>query len=76
MTTSAALVEMYGPLMTLDDLATLLRRNKAGLRQSLSREAEWTTAINASRKKFGRRVYYRTADIARLIGDGVDCGHS
>lgn len=67
MKTEEILVKSYGALITLPQLATVLSRSTEGLRLSLRRESAWTLRINAARVKVGRRIYFRTADIANLF---------
>ena len=62
------LVRRYGPLMKLADLATMLDRSPDGLRVTLRSKGEWVDKINAARLQLGRRVYFRTAEIAELLG--------
>jgi protein involved in temperature-dependent protein secretion len=67
MTTTEQLTTEYGHLMTQSDLAKILKRSVEALRVGLTRDTEWSKRVNAARRQFGRRVYYRTADIAALI---------
>lgn len=67
MTTEEHLLESCGPLMTMGQLAKLLDRSPEGLRIGLRQNSSWATKVNAARLKIGRRVYYRTTDIAKLI---------
>lgn len=69
--TETYLLEKCGPLMTLPQLAKLLDRNVDGLRICLGRESEWAHQINLARLKIGRRVYYKTQTIAKLIDQSV-----
>lgn len=71
MSTEDFLLKNHGPLMTTKQLSDCLGRSAEGLRVSLRRECDWTRQVNAARVKFGRRVYYRTIEIAKLI-DGVE----
>ncbi|HEX7643018.1 MAG TPA: DNA-binding protein [Burkholderiaceae bacterium] len=64
-----ALTKQYGPLLSLAQLAQILDRSTEGLRIGLRADAEWSRQINAARLKLGRRVYFRTADIAKVLGD-------
>jgi hypothetical protein len=58
----------YGPLMTLLELAEVLDRSPEGLRISLRNSDPFSTAVNESRKKLGRRVYFATSKIAIVLG--------
>ena len=67
--TLSYLQESYGPLMTMDALAKTLDRSKEGLRVGLSSNSEFSQAINAAKKKIGRRVYFKTEIIASIIDE-------
>jgi len=62
-----SLIERYGPLLTLSDVAAILRRSPDGLRVSLGRENEVSKKLNPAKKKIGRRVYFRVSAVAELI---------
>lgn len=68
MGTEEFLLEHYGALVTVKQLAAVLSRSAEGLRLSLRRESEWTRQINAARIRVGKRIYFRTVDIAKIIG--------
>ncbi len=57
----------YGPLMSLEALAKTLDRSSQGLRVSLNTRSEMSIAINATKRKIGRRVYFKTEGIAQII---------
>jgi len=61
------LTKEYGPLLSIGQLAKVLDRSAEGLRISLRTNSGWSGPINAARLKLGRRVYFRTADIARVL---------
>lgn len=67
MTKEQALTSKYGTLMTLVHLAQELHRSPDGLRISLRTNVGWAGQVNATRKKFGRRVYFDTAKIAEIL---------
>lgn len=67
MTIEETLIKSYGPLLSVAALATVLDRSPDGLRISLRSSTDWALAINAAKFRLGRRVYFRTADIARLL---------
>ena len=64
------LYEKYGPLMPMDALASTFDRSKEGLRVSLSTKSDFADAINAARRKYGRRVFFKSVDIAKIIDEG------
>lgn len=61
------LLDRYGPLMSVAQLAKMLDRSPEGLRIGLRTRAPWAAEINAARLRIGRRVYFRTPDIAAII---------
>lgn len=68
--TLATLKERYSVLMTLDQFAEILDRSPEGLRISLSTSrSNWAQHINATKVHIGRRIYFRTEAIARLIDE-------
>ncbi len=67
-----ALTTQFGPLLSVAQLAKVLDRSAEGLRISLRANSDWTREINAARLKLGRRVYFRTADIAKVLTDRAD----
>ena len=69
-TTLDYLHEKYGPLMSMNALASTFDRSKEGLRVSLNTNSEFSKAINAAKKKCGRRVYFHSCKIAEIIDQG------
>ncbi|AYN19421.1 DNA-binding protein [Alcaligenes aquatilis] len=67
MSMEKALTQKYGPLLSLCELAQLLKRSKDGLRIALNGNNEFAETWNSARVKVGRRVYFRAADIAKII---------
>ena len=67
MTIEEALVKQYGPLLSLTELAKIVDRSPEGLRISLRSSGEWVKQINAVRLRLGRRVYFRTSEIANVL---------
>lgn len=61
------LLRHYGPLLSLAQLAKVLDRSAEGLRVSLLNDTEWASRINAAKFKLGRRVYFRTVEISRIL---------
>jgi hypothetical protein len=61
------LVNKYGSVLTLSDLAQILQRSKNGLRQSLRSSSPWVQQINSAKFHLGRRVYFRTPGIAKVL---------
>ncbi|MES9841944.1 MAG: DNA-binding protein [Candidatus Thiodiazotropha endolucinida] len=67
MTIEETLVERYGALMTITNLASLLDRSPASLRHSLRANDDWSIKLNDARLKIGRRIYFRTSQVAQLL---------
>jgi hypothetical protein len=69
MTIEDSLLQRFGPLLSLAQLAAVLDRSPDGLRVSLRSESEWSRRINEARLKIGRRIYFRTSQIAEVLSD-------
>lgn len=69
MTIEDTLLQRFGPLLSIAQLASVLDRSPDGLRISLRATSEWATEINKARLKIGRRVYFRTSQVAELLSD-------
>lgn len=69
MTTESYLLEKYGPLLSLEQLAGLLHRSVDGFRLSLRQDGELSSKFNPARKKIGRRVYFRSALVAPILDE-------
>lgn len=67
MTMEETMIQSYGPLLNIQQLAKLLDRSPEGLRITLRSSGDWVNRVNGSRLKLGRRVYFRTAEIARVL---------
>lgn len=67
MSTAEILIDQYGILLSLEDLAAILGRSKEGLRVSLRSQSHFSQAVNAARIRLGRRVYFSTTKIAAII---------
>jgi len=63
------LLQKYGPLLSLAQLATVLDRSADGLRLSLRQNSELSRKFNPARKKIGRRVYFRSALVAQVLDE-------
>ena len=74
MSTHEHLLAVYGPLLDYKQLSQLLKRSPAGVKADLGR-AEANSALSVglrhARLKIGRRVYYRTVEVAEFIDTGV-----
>lgn len=72
MNTEQAILEKYNgaPLLSIDQLAEVLHRRKDGLRISLSGDNEVSRKFLPCKVRIGRRVYFRTADVAKVLEQG------
>jgi hypothetical protein len=69
MTIEDSLLQRFGPLLSIAQLASVLDRSPDGLRISLRATSKWAERINKTRLKIGRRVYFRTSQIAEVLSD-------
>ena len=67
MNTEAFLLQKFGPLLSLEQLAGLLDRSVDGLRLSLCGNGEIARKFGPARKKIGRRVYFKSAFVATVL---------
>lgn len=63
------LLQRFGPLLSVVQLAAVLHRSPDGLRVSLRTDTVWAARINQARIKIGRRVYFRTSQVADVLSD-------
>lgn len=68
MTSEESMMQQYGPLLSITQLAAILDRTPEGLRITLRSSGEWVNKINSARLQLGRRVYFRTSEIAQVLG--------
>ena len=57
------MVERFGLLMSITDLADLLGRSPDGVRVSLYTDTEVSRKLKPTMVKVGRRVYFRTLQV-------------
>jgi hypothetical protein len=67
MTIEGAMVKQHGSFLSLTELVKILDKSPEGLRISLRSSGEWVKQINAARLRLGRRVYFRTSEIANIL---------
>lgn len=70
MTTEDRLINMYGILMTLTDLAHLLSRSDEGIRITVQGNSDLGLKLRKVKIKVGRRVHFKAKDIAALVDGG------
>jgi hypothetical protein len=61
------LLQNYGVLMTLKQLASILNRSENGLRQTLCRDTEVARVFANTKMKIGRRIYFKTEGVASAL---------
>lgn len=62
------MLDRYGPLMTLEQLAEFLGRSPAGIRVGLYSDCETSEVVGPAKLKIGRRLYFKTV----LVGSAID----
>ena len=70
MSTLDLIINRYGLLLTLDQVGQLFHRSPAAIRQALARHAGIGVELQGAAVKKGRRLYFRAADVAKVIDDG------
>ncbi len=68
-TTLKYLLETFGPRVANDELAEVLKRSPNGLRVSLRSDSPFYNAVNATKVRYGRHVYYRSEELAKVLDD-------
>lgn len=66
------LIGKYGPLMTLNELAQVLKRSEDGLRVCLTKNDPFYRAIADARLHLGRRLYFSTPAIGAILENKRD----
>ncbi|HAT32393.1 MAG TPA: plasmid-related protein [Janthinobacterium sp.] len=67
MTIEETLVTKYGPLMSVTALSSVLDRSPESVRVFLRSNGESAQRLNLAKVKVGRRLYFRTAEIAQVL---------
>ncbi|MFY1665402.1 plasmid-related protein [Pseudomonas sp. Pseu.R1] len=67
MTTEQYLLERFGPLMSIVDLAAILGRSPGGVRVALYSNTEISKRLKPTMLKIGRRVYFRTLQVKEVL---------
>jgi len=68
MTAEETLIEQYGRLLSINQLPGILDRSPDGLRTTLRSSGEWVNKFNAARLRSGRRLFFRTVEVADVLG--------
>lgn len=66
-TLASSMFDRYGPLLTLAQLAQMLNRSTDGMRMALREASPYAEHLNAAKVRIGRRIYFRTPDVAQLL---------
>lgn len=70
--TEQILIDLYGPLLSLEQLAEVLKRSKDGLRLTIRGNSQFAKQMQSARVRLGRRIYFHSALIGRIFdGDEV-----
>ena len=64
---ASSMFDRYGPLLTLAQLAQMLNRSTDGMRMALRETSPYAERLNAAKVRIGRRIYFRTPDVAQLL---------
>lgn len=71
-TTFQYLISKHGPLMKIEEVAVLFHKSTDAIRIILSRDSDLSTALNAAKNRYGRRIYFKTEQIADLVDNGIE----
>jgi len=61
------LLDLNGPLMTVAATASLLGLTERGMMNAIYRRTPFGVAVAQAQVRIGRRVLFRTSDIAKLV---------
>jgi len=64
---ATSMFDRYGPLLTLAQLSQILNRSTDGMRMALREASPYAKQLNAAKVRIGRRIYFRTPDVALLL---------
>lgn len=76
MTTEDYLLQKFGPLMSLSDLANILGRSADGIRVGLYNENELSEKLRPTMVRIGRRVYFRTMQLNTALALDPSAEHA
>ncbi len=68
MTTEEFLLDRFGPLMSIADVAEILGRSADGFRVALYSDGDVSRRLRPTMVRIGRRVYFRTLQLADALG--------
>jgi hypothetical protein len=61
--------QFHSPLLSLEQVAKILNRSPQGLRITLSGDNEMARRLNPAKRRFGKRVLFSVAHLARFIDE-------
>ena len=61
-------IQQYRPLLGINQLAATHDRSPDGLRTTPRSSGESVNKINSTRLRLGRRLYFRTVEVADVLG--------
>lgn len=67
MTIEQYLLNRFGPLMSLPNMAELLGRSADGVRVTLYTDTEMSRMLKPTMIRIGRRVYFRTIQVTDVL---------
>lgn len=60
------------PLLSIDQLATVLDRSSGGLRTTLAGDNELSRRLSSAKKKYGGRVYFSVLEVAKFLDERTE----
>jgi len=66
------LLSKHGPLMKIEAVAGVFHKSTDAIRIILSRDSNLSRALNAAKNRYGRRIYFKTEQIADMVDNGVE----
>lgn len=76
MTTEEYLLNRFGPLMGIADVAKLLGRSADGVRVALYADGDVSRRLKPTMVRVGRRVYFRTVQVVDVLKLDAPAGDS
>ncbi|WP_342116517.1 DNA-binding protein [Pseudoduganella sp. OTU4001] len=67
MTVEEQLLHKFGPMLDVYQLSELLNKSPEAVRSSLRTNGSWANCFNDAKVRLGRRIYFRTSDVASLL---------
>lgn len=67
MTVKKYMLDRFGPLMTVEDIAQVLGRSAVSVRNSISNNNETSQRLKPTIVRIGRRIRFRTAQVHDVL---------